>query len=60
MPTYRFYFIELDGHIAEPPTVADFPNDHLAVESAQAILDRKVIEVWKLARVVARLEPKHT
>ena len=58
MRAYRFYFLNSDGHIAGPPTVAEFEDDRRAIEAAEALLDRKAIEVWELARVVIRLEPK--
>jgi hypothetical protein len=56
MPAYRFYYVDSVGHIAEPPIVAEFPDDRGAIEAAKALLDRKTIEV---ARVIIRLEPKH-
>lgn len=58
MPAYRFYYINPDGHIAGPPTVAVFTDDRAAIEAAEALLGDKSIEVWEAARVVIRLAPK--
>ena len=58
MPLYRFYYVNSDGHITEPPRIADFRGDRAAIEAAEALLDDKAIEVWDRDRVVIRLEPK--
>jgi hypothetical protein len=58
MTAYRFYSLDSDGHIAEPPTVAEFPDDRAAIEAAKALLNGKAIEVWEMARVVIRLAPR--
>jgi hypothetical protein len=54
MPAYRFYYMDSVGHFAEPPIVAEFPNDRGAIEAAKALLDRKSIEV---VRIIIRLDP---
>ncbi len=46
MTAYRFYYVGSDGHISMPPSVAEFPDDHDAIEAAQALVDGKAIEVW--------------
>jgi hypothetical protein len=58
MPAYRFYYADSVGHIADPPIVAEFPNDFVAIQAAKALRGDKAIEVWHLARVVIRLKPK--
>ena len=58
MHMYRFYYLGSDGHIAGAPVVVEFPDDRVAIEAAEALLDRRAIDVWELARVVVRLEPK--
>ena len=60
MAAYRFYSLDPDGHISGPPTVVEFPDDSAAIEAAEALVNGKAIEVWELARIVIRLEPKHT
>jgi hypothetical protein len=60
MRLYRFYYVNSDGHITEPPRIADFPDDQTAIEAAEALLNDKAIEVWDGGRVVIRLEPKGT
>jgi hypothetical protein len=57
MPIYRLYVIDPDAHITVPPTLADCPDDDLAIAKAKQYLDGKAIEVWEGARIVTRLEP---
>ncbi len=59
MPLYRFYYIGSDGHITEPPKIADFPDDRAAIKAAESQLGNKAVEVWAGPRVVAKLEPNH-
>jgi hypothetical protein len=58
MPDYRFYIVNKDGHIAEPATTHELPNDEAAVQEAKALLDGRIIEIWQGTRVVYRLDPK--
>ncbi len=58
MPVYRFYYVDSDGHISEPPRIADFRGDRGAIKAAEALLNGKAIEVWDGGRIVIRLEPK--
>jgi hypothetical protein len=58
MPLYRFYYVNLDGHITEPPRIVDFPNDRAAINAAEALVNDKVVEIWAGPRVVIRLAPK--
>ena len=39
MTLYRFYCLGPDGHITEPPTVPDFPDDRAAIEAAEALVE---------------------
>jgi predicted short-subunit dehydrogenase-like oxidoreductase (DUF2520 family) len=60
MPTYRFYTVEHDGHIADLPAIVDCHDDRTALKRAKnQYLDGKAIEVWNLQRFVTRLEPTH-
>ena len=56
MPLYRFYYLNLDGHITEPPKVGDFPDDRAAIKAAETLVTDKAVEVWDGSRVVIRLE----
>jgi hypothetical protein len=57
MPEYRLYKIAMSGHIKEPPTSHELPDDRAAVAHAKQILDDYDIEIWQGARVVAYLTP---
>jgi hypothetical protein len=60
MPTYRFYSVEHDGHIADLPAIVDCDDDQMALKRAKnQYLYGKAIEVWHLRRLVTRLEPTH-
>lgn len=56
MPEYRLYVVK-NGHISEPPKVIECGDDSEVIEHARQLLDGATIEVWELARRVARLEP---
>ena len=58
MPPYRFYAVNSDGHITEPPKVADFVGDRAAIAAAKALIADKAIELWAGPRVVIKLGPK--
>jgi hypothetical protein len=58
MTYYRFYHLDSEGDITDPPAVGEFADDHSAIQAAEALLDEKAIEVWDGKRVVIRLEPK--
>jgi len=53
MPTYRFYSLKKDGHVAGPPLDFDCPDDDDAVKGAEKLLDGHDIEIWQGPRVVA-------
>jgi hypothetical protein len=53
MPTYRFYSLKKDGHIAGTPSDFDCPDDNDAVKEAEKLLDGRDIEIWQGTRVVA-------
>jgi hypothetical protein len=57
MANYRFYVLDKDGHVREPPEVFDFPDDDTAVEKAVQLLNGRAVEVWDHSRRVVRLEP---
>jgi hypothetical protein len=57
MPSYRFYTIRKDGHIAEPPSNHDAPDDLVAVKVAKQITNGSDIEIWQGARLVAHVVP---
>jgi hypothetical protein len=54
---YRFYVLDKDDHVREPPHVFECPNDEATVEKAAQLLNGRVIEVWDRSRLVVRLEP---
>ena len=54
---YRFYVLDKDDHVREPPHVFECPDDAAAVEQAVQLLNGQVIEVWDHSRLVSRLEP---
>lgn len=58
MANYRFYVLDKDDHVREPPHVFECPDDEEAVEKASQLLNGRVIEVWDQSRRVVRLEPK--
>jgi hypothetical protein len=57
MANYRFYVLDKDDHVREPPQVFDCPDDAAAVEKAVASLNGRAVEVWDHSRLVVRLEP---
>lgn len=58
MANYRFYVLDEDDHVREPPKVFECPGDEAAVERAVQLLNGQVIEVWDHSRRVVRLEPE--
>jgi hypothetical protein len=58
MANYRFYVLDKDDHVREPPKVFECPGDEAAVEQAVQLLNGQVIEVWDHSRLVVRLEPE--
>ena len=57
MANYRFYVLDKDDHVREPPQVFECRSDEVAVEKAVQLLNGRVIEVWDHSRRVVRLEP---
>jgi hypothetical protein len=57
MANYRFYVLDKDNHVREPPQVFECADDEVAVEKAAQFLNGHVIEVWDHSRRVVRLEP---
>lgn len=56
MPLYRFYRVNKDGHISSPPEPLDCPDDGAAIAEAKSRNAAQEIEIWDLARIVARVE----
>ena len=46
MANYRFYVLDKDDHVREPPQEFECPGDEAAVEQAIQLLNGQVIEVW--------------
>jgi hypothetical protein len=57
VPFYRVYALGDDGHVVGPPTLINCDDDEAATREAQRILKNRVLEVWSLTRIVARLDP---
>lgn len=57
MPEYRFYRINQNGHIGEPPATHEFPDDRTALAEAKQLLNGCDLEIWQGARIVAYLVP---
>jgi hypothetical protein len=57
MANYRFYVLDKDDHVREPPQVFECLDDTAAVEKAVQLLNGQVNEVWDHSRRVVRLEP---
>jgi hypothetical protein len=57
MANYRFYVLDKDDYVREPPRVFECPDDEAAVENAVQFLNGQVLEVWDHDRRVVRLEP---
>jgi len=55
---YRFYVLDKDDHVREPPQVFECPDDATAVEQAVPLVNGRAVEVWDHSRRVVRLEPK--
>jgi len=55
MPLYRFYRIGDDGHVLGMPDVVSCSDDEDAIEKAKALALTFGIEIWDLARRVARV-----
>ena len=53
MPTYRFYNIRKDGHIAGPPFDYEAARDAEALAKAKEALNDLDIEFWEAERIVA-------
>jgi pimeloyl-ACP methyl ester carboxylesterase len=58
MPHYRFYEIDLRGHIDSPPATEEFADDVAAISKAKRLLNGKTLEVWLGERLVMTL-PAH-
>jgi hypothetical protein len=58
MPEYRFYKINMAGHIAGPPHLIECPDDLAAIKEANKLLDGDDIEIWKGHHIVSYLTAK--
>lgn len=59
MESYRFYFLDDDGHIRHPPVVQELPDDVAAIDNATVMAandSSRAIEVWHGTRLVHRQE----
>ena len=57
METYRFYFLDGQGHIRQAPVVRQCANDIAAIDNAATIAAHEgehAMEVWQGARLVHR------
>jgi hypothetical protein len=54
---YRVYTLGEDGRVAGPPHLIECDDDSAAMREAQRILNDRVLEIWNLTRLVAKLEP---
>jgi hypothetical protein len=57
MPTYRLYSINRKERVVRQALYLECPNDATAIDEAEQLLDRHVLEVWQLTRRVVRLDP---
>ena len=53
MSDYRFYSVDVDGHIDAPAFVAELPSDEAAKQHATALINGRDIEIWDGSRRVA-------
>src|SRR5262249_10409799 len=58
MQIYRIYVVDSDGHSELPPLVVECANDQAAIGQARQVVDGKLVEVWREATRIARLEPE--
>jgi len=54
MPEYRFYTIAYDGHIKQPATSHELPNDRAANDKAKQLFDGHDIEIGREVELVLR------
>ena len=57
LPEYRVYVLDEFDRVFHPAQYLEALNDHLAIEMATRLLDRRPIEVWRGVRLIARLKP---
>ena len=58
MPEYKFYKVDMAGHINAPATVIECDDDLKAIKKARTLLDGHDIEVREGGRIVAYLVPE--
>jgi hypothetical protein len=58
MPEYRFYAVEIDGHVNGPAVTLEFPGDGPALKEAKRLVNGHDIEVWQDTRLVAYVIPE--
>jgi len=58
MAIYRIYVLNADGRISSPPHVVESADDREAIQRAQQFTDARLVEIWREAMRIARLEPK--
>jgi hypothetical protein len=57
MSHYRAYIVGRDGHFIKS-VVLDCADDDAAIQSAKQLVDGHDVELWQLARQVAKFERK--
>jgi hypothetical protein len=55
MTDYRFYKIDADGKVFEPPVVLRLADDCNALLLGRTLVDRHAIDVWAGARRVGTI-----
>ena len=55
MREYKFNFLHADGHIFRAQDYI-LPDDLAALETAQELHSDLIVEIWQLARQVARVQ----
>ncbi len=58
MREYRVYFIGADGRIYQPPEIITCSDDQEATEKARQFINGSDIQVWQMARLVAKFPHK--
>jgi hypothetical protein len=57
MPVYRIYSVK-NGRVAGPPVLGTCDSDEEIIQQAEAMVDGMDLEIWDLARMVAKIPSK--
>jgi hypothetical protein len=60
MPDYRIYSVHKSGRIAGPPHLVTCDTDEEIIKKAKSMVNGLDLEIWDLARVVAKISSKPT